>query len=217
MADLWVDIIAPQTELTIDTVNPPGDGTLATATVVGMPGTSLYVYVTDTDGIIPDQSLIHSPYDLTTVLNFDGAGNNYSVTGSVEINDQTGGTKVAALFQATYVEFIPLLGPRSDLHIEGFLTPLLGNQSILSESGSWEFVGNTETVTLAANAASYDTGIMTVFDMELGNYGSLQEFLADDGATGMGDVAVSVVPVPGAVLLGMLGLGAVGIKLRKFA
>ena len=28
---------------------------------------------------------------------------------------------------------------------------------------------------------------------------------------------VSVVPVPGAILLGMLGLGAVGLKLRKFA
>jgi len=28
---------------------------------------------------------------------------------------------------------------------------------------------------------------------------------------------VSIVPVPGAVLLGMLGLGAVGVKLRKFA
>lgn len=27
---------------------------------------------------------------------------------------------------------------------------------------------------------------------------------------------VSVVPVPGAILLGMLGLSAVGIKLRKF-
>jgi len=31
------------------------------------------------------------------------------------------------------------------------------------------------------------------------------------------DATSTVVPVPGAVLLGMLGLGAVGIKLRKFA
>jgi len=31
------------------------------------------------------------------------------------------------------------------------------------------------------------------------------------------DSEVAVVPVPGAILLGMLGLGAVGIKLRKFA
>jgi hypothetical protein len=32
-----------------------------------------------------------------------------------------------------------------------------------------------------------------------------------------GSVDVTVVPVPGAVLLGVLGLGAVGIKLRKYA
>lgn len=41
----------------------------------------------------------------------------------------------------------------------------------------------------------------------------------DEGAydTNQGNVIASVVPVPGAVLLGMLGLGAVGIKLRKYA
>jgi len=32
-----------------------------------------------------------------------------------------------------------------------------------------------------------------------------------------GDMSVTVVPVPGAVLLGILGLGAVGVKLRKHA
>jgi hypothetical protein len=32
-----------------------------------------------------------------------------------------------------------------------------------------------------------------------------------------GSIDVSVVPVPGAVLLGILGLGAAGLKLRKFA
>ena len=36
-------------------------------------------------------------------------------------------------------------------------------------------------------------------------------------ATTSGSVDASIVPVPGAVLLGILGLGAVGVKLRKFA
>ena len=36
-------------------------------------------------------------------------------------------------------------------------------------------------------------------------------------ATTAGSVDASIVPVPGAVLLGILGLGAVGVKLRKFA
>lgn len=36
-------------------------------------------------------------------------------------------------------------------------------------------------------------------------------------STRSGSVDASVVPVPGAVLLGVLGLGAVGVKLRKFA
>jgi hypothetical protein len=34
---------------------------------------------------------------------------------------------------------------------------------------------------------------------------------------GRGDLATITVPVPGAVLLGIIGLGAVGVKLRKFA
>jgi hypothetical protein len=35
--------------------------------------------------------------------------------------------------------------------------------------------------------------------------------------TGIDNVQIGVVPVPAAVLLGMLGLGAAGLKLRKFA
>ncbi len=31
------------------------------------------------------------------------------------------------------------------------------------------------------------------------------------------NVSVSLVPVPGAVLLGILGIGVAGLKLRKFA
>jgi len=218
MADLWVDFIAPQTQLTVDTTSPPGDGTLATATMVGAPNTGLYVYITDTDNVIAPQSLTHNPYDLTALLNFAGAGNAYSVTGELMINDETGGTKVAAVFESTYVEFTKTSAFMSDLHIEGVLSPLAGNQSILSESSSWEFVGNnTETVSLAANAAYYDTGAITVFDMEVGGYGTLQEYLADDGATGIGDLSASIVPVPAAALLGMIGLGVVGVKLRKYA
>jgi hypothetical protein len=32
-----------------------------------------------------------------------------------------------------------------------------------------------------------------------------------------GDLSSAIVPVPAAVLLGILGLGAVGVKLRKYA
>ena len=42
-------------------------------------------------------------------------------------------------------------------------------------------------------------------------------FSAGAYSTEAGSVDASVVPVPGAVLLGILGLGAVGVKLRKFA
>lgn len=63
-----------------------------------------------------------------------------------------------------------------------------------------------------------NTGSDTQFTFDLDNLGGAVLFtLSDSGRrdVGMDDLNVSVVPVPGAVLLGMLGLGVAGVRLRK--
>lgn len=51
------------------------------------------------------------------------------------------------------------------------------------------------------------------------DFSTLQDigFIIETGSSTGDTFHTSVVPVPGAVLLGMLGLGAVGIKLRRFS
>ncbi|MEJ2648346.1 MAG: hypothetical protein P8016_08080 [Sedimentisphaerales bacterium] len=53
-----------------------------------------------------------------------------------------------------------------------------------------------------------------VFSGTVSQFGFLVDYVGDSGSD---NFHLSVVPVPGAVLLGILGLGIAGIKLRKFA
>jgi hypothetical protein len=69
--------------------------------------------------------------------------------------------------------------------------------------------GSVQTLFVSTPGLDYSTVTGIGFEMEY-----LRS--ANGGRTG-DDYSVSVVPVPGAVLLGVLGLSVVGVKLRKFA
>ena len=219
MAD-FVDLTASQTLMTVD-VTGSGDGTTATATVMAEDPTSsmdMYIYADDGSEL---QSLIAEPYDLTATLDFTGSGNDYSAIGSLMVND-TSSTKIAADFVSTTSTFepIPIWGGNwaSRLTMTGSLTPQGTNTSILLGGSSWEFVGTTGTISLA-NADSFDQGTMIVFEYYV-PYGSLQDFFAADGAKdayGMLNAQIHSTPIPAAVLLGIIGLGVAGLKLRKYA
>lgn len=77
-----------------------------------------------------------------------------------------------------------------------------------------------EFVELAGGAHTYLTIMGAVETDDIDEYGFrvMGIMTGKDGNPSQGDAFhISVVPVPGAVLLGMLGLAAAGVKLRKFA
>ena len=217
MAD-FVDLTAYETMMTVTDV---WDGTTATTTVVSQyPTSSMDMYIKDSDGNIL-QSLIVMPYDLTATLDFTVAGGVYSATGSLVVND-TGGTKIAADFLSTSVTFTPEdkgFFWASVLEVTGYLTRLETNPSILLGGSSWVFEDTTtgDTISLASGADNFDHGEMIVYEYYV-NYGSLQDFLEAGvmDAYGVLNAEIHSTPIPAAVLLGVIGLGVVGLKLRKY-
>jgi hypothetical protein len=81
-----------------------------------------------------------------------------------------------------------------------------GPESLLF--GSWDMLGPIGPISWSGELKQWD-----VFP-QINTTGGLLVF--DDGTPGATFTA-TMVPVPGAVLLGILGLGAAGVKLRKFA
>ncbi len=71
---------------------------------------------------------------------------------------------------------------------------------------------------MLGDPADFTHGTMVVFEYVV-RFGTFQEFLAEIGAQGSGMLIAEVhsTPIPAAVLLGVIGLGVVGLKLRKFA
>ena len=218
MADI-VGLTATQTSMTVTEI---WNGTTARTTAVALsPASSLDMYIKGSDGII-QQSLTVKPFDLTATLDFTVAGGVYSATGDLVVND-TGGTKIAADFVSTSVTFTPVgpfaFGWASVLEVTGYLTPQSGTSILLGGSPQWVFEDTTtgDTISLAS-ADGFDHGDMIVYEYYV-NYGSLQHFLeaGDMDAYGTLNATIHSTPIPAAVLLGIIGLGVAGLKLRKYA
>jgi len=149
--------------------------------------------------------------------------NNWSAAGTLGFTDlNTANNAVEAAVQSYSVSIAG-----GYLEIKGYLQNLGANSSILVNRGDpWVFVGNadlggadadtTANQITVFNPVSYDGGELLTLKFGVG--GTLDNFFSADrlNLTG-GEVKGQVVPVPAAVLLGFLGLGAAGIKLRRFA
>jgi len=162
--------------------------------------------------------------DLTMKDEF--GANNWSATGTLKFTDiVTSSYAVEADFQSTLVE----IDKGGYLIIQGTLSDMAPNSSILVNRGDpWVYKGNGESSfagdadgidkqLTVYNPESYDGGTLITIKFGASGY-TLDELFEDDIENwGPGEVKGQVVPLPAAALLGFLGLGAAGLKLRKFA
>lgn len=218
MAD-FVEINAGYSMMSV-TDTSGGSGTSATATVIGT--STMNMNIKNSDGSI-QQSIIVDPSALDANLEFIGlGGNDYTASGSLEMYDDSDDTKIAADFASTtlnynYSFWHPILGDVYTMTLTGYLTPQNPNTSILLGGSPWKFVGTDGTLSLAGDPADFDHGLMVVFEYSI-PYGSMQDFfIADGDASGMLFAEIHSTPIPAAVLLGVIGLGVAGLKLRKYA
>lgn len=156
----------------------------------------------------------------------------WSATGELYLDDATGYFRIAGSFVSDYVTI-----HGDDLDIEGSLVPLYaaGAESLLLPGASsypaWTFQGQVgggdggpyddgvaNTITVPGNLGWFIDGNVLVMHHTLPmGIRSFEALFADgERALTTGDIDITVVPVPAAILLGFLGLGAAGLKLRRF-
>ena len=87
----------------------------------------------------------------------------------------------------------------------------VGNTLTPTHVSGWTTLASETETELLVSFSNIDFSTVTGIGFELEWKPSI------NGKKGSDEYHTSVVPVPGAVLLGILGLGAVGLKLRKYA
>lgn len=201
-------------------------------TITDNVGSTLDLYKMDTATLTTiDSARISDPLNFNFVLDLtmvDGVPNDntWSGSGTMNFTDTSLSSRVAATVLTTMVDISPVVGG-SQLTITGTLGAL-NPPSILVGGDPWTFQGTGEGhindedgianhVTMY-NASSYDSGYVFVIRTSLPSSLTMDQFLSTD-RSGISAVEIkgSIVPVPGAILLGALGLGVAGVKLRRFA
>jgi hypothetical protein len=195
----------------------------------------LYLELDDPAGNALDNVIVSN-----LLSNFLGLGNAFNLTLDLEMtplgadNWSASGTfgftdtdksdyAVEADVQSTRITADGML-----LKIEGCLQPLNPPTILVNRGDPWVFVGNAEDPGANPSGTANQITVLgpdayrqgTIWTLKFGYTGTLDQFFGPDGSdpflTG-GEVKGSIVPVPGAVLLGILGLGVAGVKLRKYA
>jgi len=175
-------------------------------------------------------------YSMALTFHFLGAGDAYTANGSFKLGDvdPTVTYDMQADFTSTSVS-LATVGGQKRLEMQGRLSTMSGNPSILIGTDPWVFTGTASdgspngdgvltTITVNDPSGYTSGGLVALHYPVYGDYASLEALF---GALQTGDTLVNgsvhattspVVPAPGAALLGLLGVaGVAGLKLRKWA
>lgn len=217
MADLSVDIDIHGTLLTLTDI---GGGQYSGLGEEG-PGSTLDAYIVQDGFTILQQTQINplAVDDLVFNLTFTGAGESWMAIGDLSLKDTSGNVVLKGDIVGAGIDYVD--GTDNSLEIRGVMVTPAGDDSILQTSGAWTFAGDSTSIGLAQGAENYDNGTLVVvhylLPSSVTSLSSLFGYVTANGATTLqaGNVDITVVPVPAAVLLGMLGLSAAGLKLRR--
>jgi len=235
-ADMAVHVDIDKTILsyTPDSV-PPGGTPTGTGTITLMSDAwldaNIFVNGSQTDNTKIYNDIFLSPdatFNAGMTLNLTQIStNNWLATGTLFVTDATLTNRIDATFTSTNMWFDLQRG----INIDGVLvdnTP----PAILVGPDPWTFQGETESITPAGGSDStanqltltnwpmFDIG--TIMTMHFGGVTAttldgLFTVSSPVGGYTHGDIDIKIVPIPAAVLLGVIGLGVVGLKLRKYA
>ncbi|NLF29429.1 MAG: hypothetical protein GX591_00925 [Planctomycetes bacterium] len=175
------------------------------------------------------ESAVTGMYTLDMVFT-QFAANDWRATGTLTLKD-VNQEVVKGSFVSSNVYIDPnagVLGSGS-LVIKGSLSPISPNDGVLVPSVyGWDITNGTDTIHFN-NATSFDTGsvVNTEFLFDPSVF-PVKPVTLDEFFTGMsgsmagwnlvdGDSQVTITPVPAGVLLGLIGLGMVGARMRKYA
>lgn len=164
------------------------------------------------NGLLPgfDWATLGGDFSLSmTITGITGSGtvaDPYSATGSgsFAITDTTGDIISGNLAGAWIRPSLPVPSPSNNF------AGVISNVSFANNSGDSTFNGHLGAASMAYPQPIPWRGSL----IQLSTTGSW--FSAAGYTTDSGSVDASVVPVPAAVLLGILGLGVAGLKLRKY-
>jgi len=216
-----------------------GDPQSSTMHINGTVDSSLRVYLMDTlDGPLDDPhdaaKLLGSDLgDPSTLIDFDLALtrnglNDWEGTGTMTIVDKNG---IALDAQFTSDLIVTREGAGTKLNIEGGLFRSDGDPIIWPDEEPWVYEGISEPagfhneadgvdnqITMPGREFALSGQVITITIISGSNDLSVDYLLQNDWTKQTGEANVTVnVPVPAAVILGMIGLGIVGTKLRRYA
>lgn len=166
-------------------------------------------------------------FDLSFALSV-GTGPNYAMNGTVAITDvDKSSSAIYGAFTSTTIAFSQVMPGVYSLTIEGVMKGIDGGPLLVNRPDGapyWVFQGEDgsevdKTVTVDPSGPYTDGWL---FQMTFGNlkgpvtldslFGKNQAFTG-----GCGFMDGTIVPAPGAVVLGLMGLVAIGLRMRRYA